>query len=154
MGLPIVCDRLALRVDNDSRIVVLGVGWPFDSRVYPFGVASNDGAVVLESCGPRPKGADAGTRGFQKRVDVLERLVIVPFGSQRQPLDSGCVSRQNSPEKASSGRTRRSRWSGSARFRTASALLRLLLTSPTTGANWRHPILILRPIYSPSARRH
>ena len=47
------------------------------------------------------------------------------------------------PVKANSGRTSRSRSLGSARLRTASALFKLLLTSPTCGANCRQPILIL-----------
>lgn len=55
---------------------------------------------------------------------------------------------QGLPENANSGRTRRSRPSGSARFRTASARLRLSLTLPTCGANWRQPIRIVISQYS------
>lgn len=53
------------------------------------------------------------------------------------------------PEKASSGRTRRSRSSGFALDKTESARFKLLLTSPTWGANCKHPILISTMLTQP-----
>ena len=76
---------------------------------------------------------------------MLQRLEIVPlFLCQRFPEeDYAIASMCRLPEKAISGRTRRSRLSnsrGSALLRTESARFRLFATSPTCGANCRQPI--------------
>ena len=75
---------------------------------------------------------------------MLQRLEIVPFAPcQRLPGESAIATTRHLPEKAISGRTRRSRLSnsrGSALLRTESARFRLFETSPTFGANCRHPI--------------
>ena len=55
--------------------------------------------------------------------------------------------RKRLPEKAISGRTRRSRFSGLPLARTRSALVMLLSTSLTWGLNWRQAILILGDRY-------
>lgn len=53
------------------------------------------------------------------------------------------VRERNIPENAISGRMRRSKLSGFALERTASARFRLLSTSPTWGANCKQPMRIL-----------
>lgn len=54
MRLSIVGYRLAITVDNDGRVIILGIGWPVESWVDFFGVANDDSAVMLESSSPRP----------------------------------------------------------------------------------------------------
>lgn len=75
--------------------------------------------------------------------DGADNGLPLPLSAVWSPSWKGDV-----PEKANSGRTKRSRCSGSAVSRMLSARLRLLSTSPTRGANCRHPIIILGQYFS------
>lgn len=59
MGLAVVGHRLAVAVDGNGRVVVLGVRGPVERRIYLFGVSNDDSAVMLESCVSSPERADA-----------------------------------------------------------------------------------------------
>lgn len=62
MRLAVVGHRLAVAVDGNSRVVVLGVRGPVQRRIYLFRVSDDDSAVVLESRVSSPKRADARAR--------------------------------------------------------------------------------------------
>jgi hypothetical protein len=70
MRLAVVGHRLAVAVDGNSRVVVLGVGGPVQRRIYLFGVSNDDSAVVFESSVSSPERADACAGFLEVRGDV------------------------------------------------------------------------------------
>lgn len=79
--LAVVRDGLALVVDHDGRVVVLGRRRPFVRDVDLFRVAHDDVAVVLEGDGACPEGADAAAFVFEEGQDVLEGFETVAFAA-------------------------------------------------------------------------
>ena len=143
--LPVSPCGLAVAIDDESRIVVLGRCRPFVRDVDLLGIPSNHCAVIFQSNSSCPETTGARARGFEVGEYFVERLEIIACSWckssstwEEQDNDRKCL-----PVKASSGSTKRSKPSGGSLRRTESARERLLFTSPLTGANWRHPILML-----------
>lgn len=75
--LPVVRDRLAITVDHNGRVVVLGTGWPLTRHIHLLWVAYNNIAIVLEGSRAGPKRSNSRARRFQIRRDLLQRLEVV-----------------------------------------------------------------------------
>lgn len=61
----IVGHRLTIAVDSNSRVVILGVRGPVERRIYLFGVANDDSAVMLEGRVSSPKRANPRAAFFE-----------------------------------------------------------------------------------------
>lgn len=89
--LAIVGDGLAVSIDQDSRIVILGASRPLWGHIDLFGVSCQDGTVIFEGNRSSPEGGYAGTRWLQKRRDFLQRFEIIPW-KQRSVIFKGLKS--------------------------------------------------------------
>ena len=67
VGFPVVADCLTIRVDDNGRVVILGIAWPVICNVYLFGVANDDITFILEGSSPCPERTNSGTRRFEIR---------------------------------------------------------------------------------------
>lgn len=75
--LAIVGHRLTIAVDSNSRVVILGVRGPVECRIYLFGVANDDKAVMLEGRVSSPKRANPGAAFFEIGRYMSQRLEVV-----------------------------------------------------------------------------
>lgn len=73
----IVGHRLAIAVDSNGRVVILGVRGPVERRIYLFGIANDDIAVMLEGRVSSPKRANPRAAFFEIGRYMGQRLEVV-----------------------------------------------------------------------------
>jgi hypothetical protein len=79
MRLPVVGYSLAIAVDSDDRIVVLGTRRPLRGRVNLLWIPNRDGAVVFERGGAGPERSNAGARWLEKGRDLFKGFEVVTW---------------------------------------------------------------------------
>lgn len=63
-GLPVVCDRFAISIDEYGRVEMRWAGSRISRGVELFRISDEDVRVVFQSNGPGPKRADTRARGL------------------------------------------------------------------------------------------
>jgi hypothetical protein len=79
MRFAIVGYRLAIAVDSNSRVVILGVCGPVERGIYLFGVANDDSAVVLEGRVSSPERANSRATFLEIGRNMGQRLEVVAW---------------------------------------------------------------------------
>ena len=81
--LAVVADGLAVAVDDEGRVVILGRGGPLGCNIDLLGIPDDDDTVVLERRGTGPERGDARARGLKIGRDVLQRPEVITWSRTR-----------------------------------------------------------------------